>query len=130
MKRIVKNNKQKYHRSRSMSWMIDIVSEETGINKDDVKDIVRSLFDNIVREVAVGHTVNFTNFGTFKPTDRAGYTGHNPSTLQSIWISPARLIKFFASERAASLVASQTDEDENGSLITTDKLSKGAKTFK
>ena len=60
--------------------LIDVVSEHNGLTKKQSKEVVETIFNSIVDEVARGGKVTLVNFGTFTSRYRKPRTGVVPGT--------------------------------------------------
>lgn len=78
------------------SDLIDAVASQTGLAKDQAGAAVESVFGTISEALSQGDTVSLVGFGVFSVSERAGRTGRNPRTGESIEIAPSRAPKFKA----------------------------------
>ena len=78
------------------SDLIDAVTLQTGLAKDQAGAAVESVFGTISEALSQGDTVSLVGFGVFSVSERAGRTGRNPRTGESIEIAPSRAPKFKA----------------------------------
>jgi len=60
--------------------LVDVVSERNGLTKKQSKEVVETIFNSIVDEVARGGKVTLVNFGTFTSRYRKPRTGVVPGT--------------------------------------------------
>ncbi len=78
------------------SDLIDAVASQTGLAKDQAGAAVESVFGTISEALSRGDTVSLVGFGVFSVSERAGRTGRNPRTGESIEIAASRAPKFKA----------------------------------
>lgn len=76
--------------------LIAAVSESSGKNKADVKEILDALIAQIIKTVKEGDEVALLGFGTFKSAKREARTGRNPATGAEIRIPACIQPKFVA----------------------------------
>ena len=74
--------------------LVHRIAEETGQTKVVVKDIVQRFLDEIVRELALGHRLEFREFGVFEVKERAARRAQNPRTLEKVEVPAKRVVKF------------------------------------
>lgn len=95
---------------RSIDEIAREISNETGYSLKDVKNIIKSTFDNIVFELSQGREVQVTGFGLFELKKRAPRTGRNMHTNEPVPI-PARIIpNFKPSEQLKNVVTTEIKE--------------------
>jgi DNA-binding protein HU-beta len=90
------------HASRSMKTradlgkqdLVDIVSQNCHLTKQQSKIAVDCLFDSIIAAVSSGDKVSVPGFGAFERTIRSARQGRNPSTGESLWIEESASIAF------------------------------------
>lgn len=76
--------------------LIAAVSESSGKNKAEVKEILDALTAQIIKTVKEGDEVALLGFGTFKSAKREARTGRNPATGVEIHIPVCIQPKFVA----------------------------------
>jgi len=74
--------------------LIDVVSEHNGLTKKQSKEVVETIFNAIVDEVARGGKVTLVNFGTFTSRWRKPRKGVVPGTLTPLEI-PGKQVPVF-----------------------------------
>lgn len=74
--------------------LIDVVSERNGLTKKQSKEVVETIFNSIVDEVARGGKVTLVNFGTFTSRYRKPRTGVVPGTRTPLAI-PGKQVPVF-----------------------------------
>jgi DNA-binding protein HU-beta len=74
--------------------MIAVVAQAAGITKKDAAKAVDAVFEAITTEVAAGHKVTVTGFGTFEPKVREARAGRNPQTGEAITIPAHTAVTF------------------------------------
>ncbi len=74
--------------------LIDRIAEETKYKRSDVRLIVQSFLDNVIRELGEGRRLEFRDFGVFEPRNRAPRMAQNPRTLERVPVPARRTVKF------------------------------------
>lgn len=74
--------------------LIDRIAETTNTRRAVVKPVVQMFLDEIVRELAAGHRLEFRDFGVFETRQRAARKAQNPKTLEQVQVSARRVVKF------------------------------------
>ncbi len=67
--------------------VITAVSKETGVSHRKTEQIINSMMDFVIRELAAQNEVHLGGFGIFKPKERSERVGRNPRTGESVSIS-------------------------------------------
>ncbi len=71
------------------------ISDETGINQQDVLAVIHKTMDCIIESLARGDSVEFRNFGVFEVRVRKARVGRNPNKPENVVTIPARkVVKF------------------------------------
>ncbi|MGI6558574.1 MAG: HU family DNA-binding protein [Limnochordia bacterium] len=76
--------------------LIDSVAEKAAITKKDAGRVVDAVFNTIMEALAQGDKVQLVGFGTFEVRHRAGRTGRNPQTGETIDIEARNMPVFRA----------------------------------
>ncbi|NLN17247.1 MAG: HU family DNA-binding protein [Firmicutes bacterium] len=76
--------------------LIDSVAERAAITKKDAGRVVDAVFNTIMEALAQGDKVQLVGFGTFEVRHRAGRTGRNPQTGETIEIEARNMPVFRA----------------------------------
>ncbi|MBU8870714.1 MAG: integration host factor subunit beta [Gemmatimonadales bacterium] len=74
--------------------LVEIISEETGVNKKDTGVIVNLIMENIGQALVQGDKVELRGFGSFKVKTRRARLARNPRTGDSVDV-PAKRVPFF-----------------------------------
>lgn len=74
--------------------LINVMSDTTGMTKNDTRRIVDLALTIISERLAAGEKVTLSGFGTFNITEKEARTGINPRTKEAIVIPPHRIVKF------------------------------------
>ena len=74
--------------------LVEIISEETGVNKKDTGIIVNLIMENIGQALVSGDKVELRGFGSFKVKTRRARLARNPRTGDSVDV-PAKRVPFF-----------------------------------
>ena len=78
--------------------LIDRVHQTIGCTKADAERAVESIIAMITETLKGGQEVSIAGLGIFEAKTRAGRTGRNPRTGQTIQIKSMRVPKFRASK--------------------------------
>ena len=70
------------------------VAQRTGHAQVAVKQIVQTLFDEIINELATGNRLEFRDFGVFKVVERKARAGRNPKTGMRVAVPAKRVVTF------------------------------------
>lgn len=76
------------------SELIECVSKETGISRDNVEAVVDSVLRNITNALARYERVQLTGFGTFDLKEQAAKKGRDIAENKTVFI-PQRLVPCF-----------------------------------
>jgi nucleoid DNA-binding protein len=68
------------------------------LTKADIKQILKTAFDDIKLTADAGETVRIHNFGTFVNKTRAAREGRNPATGEAIQIAESTSLHFKATK--------------------------------
>ncbi len=74
--------------------LISKVSEEVNIPKQDVKETLESILNQIIHGVQSGDKINFIGFGSFSVTETKARKGRNPKTGEEINLPASKRVKF------------------------------------
>ena len=74
--------------------LVEIISEETGVNKKDTGIIVNLIMENIGLALVNGDKVELRGFGSFKVKTRRSRLARNPRTGESVDV-PVKRVPFF-----------------------------------
>ncbi len=78
----------------SKADLVDIVADETGMKKKDVKDVMDTIIDKISSHLDNDFKVQLTGFGTFEVRTRKARTGVKPGTTDKINIPASKYPAF------------------------------------
>ncbi len=92
--------------------LIDRIAEETKYKRADVRLIVQSFLDNVIRELGEGRRLEFRDFGVFEPRDRAPRMAQNPRTLERVPVPARRTVKFKIGRLMREAVVEQSNNIE------------------
>jgi DNA-binding protein HU-beta len=76
------------------SELIDIITEETGLKKATVTEVLRVTLDAIQTAVGAGDKVTISGFGSFEQVHKPARSGRNPSTGEPIKVAESWAPKF------------------------------------
>lgn len=78
--------------------LIDRIAESVGSSKSEAERMVETLVSEITNALKSGQEVSIAGLGIFEAKMRAGRTGRNPRTGESIEIPEMRVPKFRSSK--------------------------------
>jgi len=78
--------------------LVDRVHSTIGCTKADAERAVESIIDMITEKLKGGEEVSVAGLGIFEAKTRAGRTGRNPRTGETIQIAAMKVPKFRASK--------------------------------
>lgn len=79
--------------------LIDAVTEETGLKKKDVTNVVEALFASMGAALTKHEKVQIVGFGTFEPRRRKARVGRDPRTQEAIKIAASWSLSFRAGKQ-------------------------------
>ncbi len=91
--------------------MADNLSEKTGINRREAKQLVELFFNEISRSLITGEVVKLSGFGNFELRDKRQRPGRNPKTGEEIPISARRVVTFRAGQKFRRRVGEGQDDE-------------------
>lgn len=74
--------------------LIDRIAANTGIRRNDVKDVVQQFLDLVIDELGNGNRLEFRDFGVFEVKHRAPRLAQNPRTLERVEVPAKPTVKF------------------------------------
>ena len=74
--------------------IVEAVADGAGLSKKQAADAVQSLIDSISSHLQDGDRVQLPGLGSFSVSHRAGRTGRNPKTGESIEIAASNGVRF------------------------------------
>ncbi len=80
----------------SKAELVDMVTDNTGLKKKDVKTAVDGAIDAITASLAKGNKIQLTGFGTFEVRQRQERQGVRPGTTEKITIPASKYPAFKA----------------------------------
>jgi DNA-binding protein HU-beta len=78
----------------SKADLVDLVADETGMKKKDVKEVMDTMLDKISGHLDDNYKVQLTGFGTFEVRKRKARTGVKPGTTDKIKIPASKYPAF------------------------------------
>ena len=78
----------------SKADLVDLVADETGMKKKDVKEVMDTMLDKISSHLDNNFKVQLTGFGTFEVRSRKARTGVKPGTTDPISIPASKYPAF------------------------------------
>ena len=74
--------------------IVKAVSDETGLNQLQIKEIVQRTFDAIIRTLEEDGRIELRNFGIFQVRTRAARTARNPKTGREVAVPEKFVVSF------------------------------------
>jgi integration host factor subunit beta len=74
--------------------LVNRISDQTGLTKVVVKDVLQRFLDEIIEELASGNRLEFREFGVFEVRERAARRAQNPRTLEKVYVPSKRVVKY------------------------------------
>lgn len=74
--------------------LVDSVAEKAELSKAQVKSVIDSMFEEIVKSIKKDKRFAMPGFGTFTVRERKAKTGRNPKTGEQIKIKASKTIAF------------------------------------
>ena len=93
--------------------MAESLFNELGLSRNDSRELVDSLIEELVASLAVGKQVKLSGFGNFDLRDKCERPGRNPKTGEIIPIPARRVVTFRAGIKLRALVQAQDDRAAN-----------------
>ncbi|WP_374015881.1 HU family DNA-binding protein [Paenibacillus thiaminolyticus] len=84
--------------------LINNISEKSGLTKKDVEAVLNGFFGEVTEALSKGDKVQLIGFGTFETRKRAGRTGRNPQTGNTIEIPESTVPAFKAGNKLKEAV--------------------------
>lgn len=84
--------------------LVNNIAEKSGLTKKDVEAVLNSFLGEITDALASGDKVQLIGFGTFETRKRAGRTGRNPQTGNTIEIPESNVPAFKAGNKLKEAV--------------------------
>ncbi|ANY73596.1 MULTISPECIES: HU family DNA-binding protein [Paenibacillus] len=84
--------------------LINNISNKSGLTKKDVENVLNGFLGEITDALANGDKVQLIGFGTFETRKRAGRTGRNPQTGNTIEIPESNVPAFKAGNKLKEAV--------------------------
>ncbi len=84
--------------------LVNRIAADLGEKKVLVKDVIQRFLDAIIDELALGHRLEFREFGVFEVRERAARMAQNPRTLDKVQVPAKRVVKFKVGRRMRQLV--------------------------
>ncbi len=78
----------------SKADLVDLVADDTGMTKKDVKTVVDTMLTHITQHLDKNQTVQLTGFGTFEVRSRKARAGVKPGTTERIKIPASKYPAF------------------------------------
>ncbi|MGV2805863.1 integration host factor subunit alpha, partial [Clostridium perfringens] len=84
--------------------LINNISGKSGLTKKDVENVLNGFLGEITEALANGDKVQLIGFGTFETRKRAGRTGRNPQSGNTIEIPESNVPAFKAGNKLKEAV--------------------------
>jgi len=70
------------------------VAENHDIVRSDAKEIVQTVLDQVIEEIAKGNRLELRDFGVFEPRMRPARNARNPRTNEAVRVGPKAVVGF------------------------------------
>ena len=90
--------------------LVNRIAADLGVKKVLVKDVIQNFLDCIIDELALGHRLEFREFGVFEVKERAARSAQNPRTLEKVQVPAKRVVKFKVGRKMRLNVCENTPE--------------------
>ncbi len=74
--------------------LIDRIAERTQAKRVNVKRIIQTFLDEVIKELSKNNRLEFRDFGVFETRTRAARIAQNPKTLERVDVTAKRTVKF------------------------------------
>ena len=74
--------------------LIERLAEQSGLKRQDVRQVVQGLLDEVINELGKGNRLEFRDFGIFDVRERAERVAQNPKTLERVMVPAKRTARF------------------------------------
>jgi nucleoid DNA-binding protein len=74
--------------------IVKTISDETGLNQQQIKDIVQKTFDAIIKTLEEEGRIELRNFGVFQVRTRAARKARNPRTGRQVEVPEKFVVTF------------------------------------
>lgn len=74
--------------------IVKTISDETGLNQQQIKSIVQKTFDSIIATLAEEGRIELRNFGVFQVRPRAARKARNPRTGRQVEVPEKFVVTF------------------------------------
>ncbi|MFM7926503.1 MAG: HU family DNA-binding protein [Pirellula sp.] len=74
--------------------MVKTISDETGLNQQQIKQVVQKTFDSIVQTLVEEGRIELRNFGVFQVRPRAARKARNPRTGRQVEVPEKFVVSF------------------------------------
>lgn len=74
--------------------IVKTISDETGLNQQQIKQIVQKTFDSIVQTLVEEGRIELRNFGVFQVRPRAARKARNPRTGRQVEVPEKFVVSF------------------------------------
>jgi|TARA_B100000959_G_scaffold250703_1_gene279385 integration host factor subunit beta len=99
--------------------LIDRIADETKYKRSDVRAIVQTFLDSVVKELGEGNRLEFRDFGVFELKDRAARMAQNPRTLERVPVPARRTVKFKIGRLMKEAVEQNTNTRQEMPIVET-----------
>lgn len=79
--------------------IVESLITELNLNRNDARILVDNFYQEIIDALRVDETVKLTGLGSFKALKKNARFGLDLNTLQSVEISPRRVVSFSAADK-------------------------------
>ncbi|GAB6184254.1 integration host factor subunit alpha [Thermodesulfovibrio hydrogeniphilus] len=88
--------------------LVNYIFERAGLPKTEIQKIVETVFDTIKESLAQGENVKIAGFGLFNVRMKGKRIGRNPKTMETVEITPRKVVTFKPSEQLKEIIQKKT----------------------
>ncbi len=88
--------------------LVNYIFERVGLPKTEIQKIVETVFDTIKESLVQGENVKITGFGLFNVRMKGKRIGRNPKTMETVEITPRKVVTFKPSEQLKEIIQKKT----------------------
>jgi len=92
--------------------LADNLSVKLGLSKNDAKQFIEVLFEELRTSLGKGEAIKLSSFGNFEIRDKRPRPGRNPRTGEEILVAARRVVTFHPGQKLKASVESYSGEVE------------------
>jgi DNA-binding protein HU-beta len=96
---------------------VKFLAKENDLSEREASAVLSMVLDGLVRAVVAEGAVSVTGFGTVVVVDRAGHTGRNPQTGETVMVPAHKVVRFRPGQNLLDLVNGVKELPESGPVV-------------